>query len=84
MTALGNTDDMPMDSKKYWAAATRGEVAGVALRASSGLMNMKWALEKLAKGEIDITNELEQIDRNVRDLDVMFDELTGYTSDAGG
>ena len=72
---------MPFDLQKYNAPAKRGDVAGVALKAASGVLSMKIAIEKLATGDRDINEEVNQLEEDFKALHKMFDELTGYTKE---
>lgn len=69
---------MPIDDQKFASAATRGDIAGVALQASIALGSIKGALERLKAGG-DIEDQLRTIDASIEGLDASFSELTGFT-----
>lgn len=71
---------MPIDSGKYGAVATRGEIAGIAVQVSTALQHVRNALANLKAGA-EIEPELQELDDNLRALDQAFDQLTGYTAE---
>lgn len=74
---------MPFDNEKYYATATRAEVARVALQSSISGMHIRIALQKISERTgVDISEEIEAIREAVDRLDGYFDSLTGYTPDA--
>lgn len=71
---------MAIDPSKMFAAATRADVAQVALSASSAILNIKWALAALSRGEA-VDEYLKQIEADSKKLGEAFDELTGWTEE---
>lgn len=72
---------MPFDLQKYHGTAERGDVAGVALKAASAVLNTRMALEKLAAGNTDVSDEINRLNEDFRELHKMFDNLSGYTKE---
>lgn len=69
---------MPIDKKLFNGAATRGDVAEVALYAKVIAKNVTSALRLLGQGGADIGDCLNEIDAQVRELDHMFIRLVGW------
>lgn len=69
---------LPFDDSKYYASATKGDVAGVALKVSMVAMHTAAALAKARLGE-DISEHVTKLKALSDELDAMFDQLTGYT-----
>lgn len=75
---------MPFDDAKYHAPAAHHDVARVAITASIGMASIRTALEKIASAtDIDVRKELDSIQEQSDKLDKYFDDLTGYTPNAG-
>lgn len=72
---------MPFDPKKYHGLAERGAVAGVALKAASAVLNTRIALEKLANGNTDLKDEIDQLNTDFKQLHEIFEDLSGYTKE---
>lgn len=68
---------MPFDSNKVNSPASKGDVAGIAIKTSIALSVVARALEELRQGK-DISKHIEEIYKRSRDLDDAFDELTGW------
>ena len=78
MDGLGDTQgDMPFDDSKYYATATRGDVAGVALKVSIALVAVHEAMLDI-KNDRDPSDQISIIQRAIIDLDKTFDSLTGW------
>jgi hypothetical protein len=73
---------MPFDDLKYYGKATRGDLGGVALKTSIALSHIAMALRAQRNGN-DIDMHIDEIEKRVVELDEIFDELTGWTSDGG-
>ena len=74
---------MPFDDKKFYALATKGDLAGVAIKTSRALSRIYIALYQVKTGQ-DVEGKsfddtLEQISEIARELDQVFDDLTGWT-----
>lgn len=68
---------MAIDQTLYYAQATRGEVAGVALAASGALFDVVYALQNIRDGN-DATEQIKQVREAAQALQKMFDELIGF------
>ena len=68
---------MATDPLRYAMAATKGEVAGVAIQASVGFMYLAKALRNIRDGA-DLEEEIRKIDEVSDQLDELFNALTGW------
>jgi hypothetical protein len=67
--------------KDVWETpAVKGDVAGPTIKTSIAIDLIISALLKLQKGD-DITQDIEDLREQSRELDEMFDELTGWKSE---
>lgn len=74
---------MPIDSQKFNAPATRGDVAGVALRASMAVRELVWALgQPGVVSDEERKAHLQSAENIAIELDEAFNELVGWTSGA--
>ncbi len=71
---------MPFDLDKFHGKATRGDVAGVALKVSMALTNIVYILGmKQNDPNADVLKELKEVRKDAKELHEMFDELTGWS-----
>ena len=69
---------MAIDSKSFNAAATKGDVAGVAIECVLALYSVLDALEALRSGG-DLAKPTEDIRASISRFDQVFIKLTGWT-----
>lgn len=69
---------MPINTEIFFKAATRGDVAGVALKAAVAIAMINNALFKLSNN-LDIKDNMKEIGEKADELNKLFDELAGWS-----
>jgi hypothetical protein len=73
---------MGFDKERYNTPATNGDVSGLAIDVVTALYSITDALEKVAaKVKVDISDDVESIQKEIDSLTDLFDTLTGYVED---
>lgn len=71
---------MAFDDKKWNAPVTGGDIGAPLLGTVRALVNIEYALSKIAaKVGVDISEELAETRKARADIDAAFDDMTGYT-----
>lgn len=71
---------MAFDDKKWNSPVTGGDIGAPLLGTVRALVNIEYALSKIAaKVGVDISEELKEASKARGDIDKAFDDMTGYT-----
>lgn len=69
---------MPVNPDRYNQPAKNGDLSGIAINTQVALWAISLALQGLKNGE-DIAENIEQIRTCARELDEIFNRVTGWT-----
>jgi len=72
---------MPINSEKSARPATKGEVATVAIQASSAILAVIRSLQAIQSGEKIPDDVIEKLARRASILNELFDELSGWENE---